>query len=327
MAKGNARKTSQVKASQKASEAISLPPGLAPPPGLPTPSASQRKKGERYAKQLAGHESAQPLVRPPGLESIAEDAIMPIKVDATEDDETSSSVSPMYIESSISTPESTLDTLEAIPSEIYQVQLLGLPNEILCDAMFEVVLQQARLNGHYSGYRTTPGESTGEAVVDITNESAAEWCLQHFRSCSWGVGGTMLGAEIISKPSSEQVGELFEEFLFAGFQPGPLFQEGKLDGELDESDGVESALYTDNERLTGLSSHALPFVPGARLSAEAPEFVMSAMTGGLSAGAQEFVPGQLTEKIVALSSKFANTSDVSTVDGDSEVDSEKEAAH
>jgi len=338
MARGGSRKSSQAKPTQQASDALSLPPGLAPPPGLPAPTAASRRKA---AKQLAGIDALQPsLVRPPGLESIAEDPIISTKTD--EDAETSSTTSPMYVESS--TGGTSIDNLisgrtgeEDMLSEMYQVQLSGLPNEILCGAMFEVVLQQARLNGYYSSYTTTLGESSGEALIYLPTESAAEWCLYHFRSCSWGLGGTMLAAEIVSRPTCEQVGELFEDGLFedglfdqlASFSPS-LFQEGDhLEVVGDESDGTDVPLYADSERQSArLSSDAPAFVPGsaplARLSIEAPEFVMSAMVGGLSAEAHEFVPGQLTEKLVALSSKLANTSDVSTVDGDSEAESEKE---
>jgi hypothetical protein len=241
----------------------------------------------------------------------------------------------MYIDSSIGVPESSLDSLgsplEAAPAEMYQVQLTGLPNEILCGAMFKVVLQQARLNGYYSSYSTTPGGSSGEAVISLLTEEAADWCVYHFRNCSWGAGGTMLGAELISRPSSEQVSELFDELFdsLAAFPPGPLFQEADaLDASLIASDAVETSLYADSERQAArLSSDAPAFVPGstvARFSAEAPEFVMPAMLGGLSAEAHEFIPGQLTEKLMALSSKFANNSDVSTVDGDSDRDSEKD---
>jgi hypothetical protein len=255
---------------------------------------------------------------------------MPTK-EAAEDAETSSTTSPMYIDSSIGVPESTLDSLgspmEAAPVEMYQVQLTGLPNEILCGAMFEVVLQQARLNGFYSSYTTTPGRSSGEAVVSLPTEEVADWCVYHFRSCSWGVGGTMLGAELISRPSSEQVSEIFDSL--AAFPAGPLFQEGDaLDTSLIASDAIEASLYADSDRQAArLSSDAPAFVPGstvARFSAEAPEFVMPLMLGGLSAGAHEFIPGQLTEKLMALSSKLANNSDVSTVDGDSDRDSEKD---
>jgi hypothetical protein len=239
---------------------------------------------------------------------------MPIKVDKAEDAETSSTTSPMYITGAPESIVGSSEELEAIPSEMYQVRLSGLPNQILGGPMFKVVLQQARLNGSYSSYSTTPGKSCGEALINLPTESAAEWCLHHFSCCSWGIGGSMITVELVSRPSCEQMSGLFEDPLFdsmAPLQPGLLFQEGDLLGA-----DIDS-------QTTRLSFDAPAFVPSAMLPVEAPEVVVSATDSWLSAEAHEFVPGQSMEKIAVLSSKFANSSDVSTVDEDSEPDSEK----
>merc|ERR1719440_426252 len=81
-----------------------------------------------------------------------------------------------------------------------------------------------------------------------------------------------------------------------------------------------------NEELAAAAAFQAFGAEGERPSGfdiDAPAFVPTcAASGGLSAEAPVFVPGQ---KSMALDQKFTNNSDVSTVDGESESDEEKAA--
>jgi len=268
---------------QQVSEDLAGPPGLALPPGLSAPSGSARKKA---AKRLADLELAAAgyppgLSPPPGLETIDEDV-------AHSDSTTVDGNSTEFTESPAGARESAWDD-----SEMYQVQLSGLPNEILSDIMFKAVLQQAQLNGSYSSFSTSPGKACGTAVVNLISASAAEWAVVHFHGRVWA-DDRCVTAYLVPKIQSE------EEAWF------------------------QSCADMEFDGISFQSFVAEVEVPSTGFSADSPAFVPSQATpNAMSAEAAVFVPGQ---KSMALDQKFANGSDVSTsVDGESESDEEKVA--
>jgi len=295
-------KAPRTKKQQQVVDTIEPPPGLAPPPGLPVLSGSARKKA---AKRLADSDLAgcpPGLSLPPGLEPIAEDAATSESTAAGDD---SSTASPAYGS-----------------EEMHQVQLTGLPNEILSDMMFQAVLQQAQLGGAYANFSTTRGKRFGKALINFTSEFAAEWCVQHFHGRSWAADGTVVNACLLSSSRSEKEanGEPLPDsiWLEAWFQEACAMENlGEFeDFHLAASAPAFQAFGSDTDRPSvGFSFDTPAFVPTG-ISA-------SGLCGGLSAEAPAFVPGQ---KSMALDRKFANGSDVSTVDGESESDEEKVAA-
>jgi len=325
---------------RQAAEATPLPAGIEPPPGLPPPglSASARKKAIR---KLAEAE----ITAPPGLETIVED------------DDSESTADGTSQPSSIGAAESVID------SEMPQVRVAGLPNELLADLMFQAVLQQGHLKGLYTGFTTRRGDRCGEATINFVDESAAEWCVHHFNGCCWAADGRPVEAHLLTRVKAVHeagpfaVGQLVE-------MVGLVSREdlNGLCGTLtawDAAVGRWTVLLLSGEAVRGRPENLVapsmevstgtceePWLEAwfdqacapditqfydAELalfqgfSADAPAFIPSsagADSVGLSAEALVFVPG---DKSVALDQKFTSTSDVSTVDGESEPDSEKNA--
>jgi hypothetical protein len=190
------------------------------------------------------------------------------------------------------------------PAEgIHQVQLVGLPNEILSDMMFRAVLQQAQLNGSYSSFTTSPGKNLpwGEAVIDLVSDSAAQWCCYHFHGRSWMADGTEVIATLLTPSSFEQD---------AALEPLAQFDETWLESLAMESAWFQSACAMESLAMEGLSFDSLAYSSSC------------AAAGGLSAEAPVFVPGM---KSMGVDNSLANNSDVSTVDGESESDEDKVA--
>lgn len=160
---------------QQAAEATPLVPGIAPPPGLRPPglSASACKKAIRKLEAE--------LFAPPGLETIAED---------DDSESTADGTSPTISDGAA---ESIID------SETPQVRVVGLPNELLSDLMFQAVLQQAHLKGLHTGFLTRHGDRCGEAVINFVDESAAEWCVQHFHGRRWAADGRPVEAHLLTR--------------------------------------------------------------------------------------------------------------------------------
>jgi hypothetical protein len=214
-----------------------------------------------------------------------------------------------------------------------------MPNELLGGEMFQAVLQQAQLKGEYESYTTELGPKlVGEVVINLFNASVAEWCVRHFHGCCW-VNNIMVEAQFLNKPPCPEqdlafgawvedaspdlsldawpeVGDLeFADCQAAslfGLEPAAAFHLPQMQGDGDETlaEGqlTDAVVSADIER------------PSIALSIDAPAFVPAfAVPVALSAEAPVFVPGNMTEK-----DKLAITSDASTADGESEVDSEKE---
>lgn len=297
---------------QQVSDVVPLPPGLAPPPGLPAPARSTRKKAaRRHSDELAAAGCPPGLTLPPGLETIAEDVVTS---DSTTVGDTSPPPSPMFAKSSAGALESNLESVTyttQVSGEIHQVQLTGLPNEILNDQMLRAVLQQAQLNGCYSSFTTSHGKSCGEALIELVSQPAAEWCVQHFHGRRWAANDTLVSAYLLTPSSTEHQCESPDQQLPEEFWLEAWFHDAC---ELGEEISVNAASFPhiDTQRLS------------AGLSAGAPAFVPSYVaSGGLSAEAPVFVPGQ---KSTSFDQKSTNTSDASTVDEEeSESDDEKVA--
>lgn len=282
------------------SEELEPPPGLpaptklAPPPGLPAPSTSRKKASKkRHADaglDLAAAGCPPGLSLPPGLETINEDV--------ANSESTASGESPVYLDSSADASQAS--------EEMHQVQLTGLPNQILSDMMMEAVLQQAQLNGCYTSFTTSPGKSCGEVVINMVSAEAAEWCAQHFHGRSWSADGTVVSACLLNQNTTEaEISDVPERaWLEAWFQEACAMEGyGKLDEEIFQP--VDAMLE----------------MPASGFPVDAPAFLPTPMTfGGFSAEAPVFVPGQKSME------KFSNNSECSTVDGESESDEDKAAA-
>jgi len=80
----------------------------------------------------------------------------------------------------------------------HSVRISGLPNELLSDAMFEVVLDQASVGNALVSFTTRKGKRTGEAVVRVKTSSAASHCVRHFQGCHWDARGAVVKAEVVS---------------------------------------------------------------------------------------------------------------------------------
>jgi hypothetical protein len=80
----------------------------------------------------------------------------------------------------------------------HAVRISGLPNELLSDVMFEVVLDQACVSDALVSFTTRKGKRTGEAVVRVKSSSAASHCVRHFQGCHWDARGAVVKAEVVS---------------------------------------------------------------------------------------------------------------------------------
>jgi hypothetical protein len=222
-----------------------------------------------------------------------------ISEDVANSDSTTSGDSPAYLESSADASQAS--------EEMHQVQLTGLPNQILSDMMMEAVLQQAQLNGCYTSFTTTPGpgKSCGEVVINMVSAEAAEWCAQHFHGRSWSADGTVVSACLLNQNITEaEMNDVPERaWLEAWFQEACAMEGyGKLDEETFQP--VDSTLE----------------MPSSGFSVDTPAYLPLPMSfGGFSAEAPVFVPGQKSLE------KLSNNSECSTVDGESESDEDKAA--
>jgi len=212
-----------------------------------------------------------------------------------------------------------------LPEEIalemlHQVQLVGLPNEILNDDMFPAVLQQAQLKGSYTGFSLTPGTEKpwGEAVINLVSHSCAEWCAYHFHGCSWMADGTEVSAQLLQPENFDH--EVALEAM-------PMLDETWLEAWYPDACAMEQLLMEGmgDEFEAPVLGHEFE-APVLGLEAEPPQDVsldslalVPASTGQLSAEAPVFVPGQ---KSMAFDQGMPNNSDVSTEDG-SESEEEK----
>jgi len=303
------RKTYRVKHEQVSSE-VAPPPGLAPPPGNSAPAPSSRNKVVRRLVDAelasAGFPPGLPipagLAAPPGLETIAEDV-------ATSDSTTAGESTPP---SPTSCEKSSFGTMESeVSEEMHRVQLIGLPNQILSDPMFQAVLQQAQLNGQYTSFTTRPGKPYGEALVNLVSHSAAEWCAYHFHSRVWTADGVPVEAKLLDESSAEQEATVAD----------PSADEAWLETWFIEACAMKGVAELGEAELGEVwFPEATPQRPSASFSADAPAFMPSSV--GLSAEARVFVPGK---KSLALDQRCTNNSDVSTVDGESESDEDKAA--
>eukprot|EP00928_Gymnodinium_smaydae_P023198 TRINITY_DN19234_c0_g2_i1.p1 TRINITY_DN19234_c0_g2~~TRINITY_DN19234_c0_g2_i1.p1 ORF type:complete len:414 (-),score=110.68 TRINITY_DN19234_c0_g2_i1:406-1566(-) len=238
--------------------AVEPPPGLAPPPGFEAAAASSDSSG------------SQCLSPPPGLagESTSQDSIGSVNAAAA-----------------------------AQPTEgALQVTISGLPNDILSEAMFEAVLQQAGLDGVIVSFTTSKGKSWGKAVVVVSDAFTAEWCANHFRGRRWNSSGT----EVIARISPVAGAKAPEKTAAPGF--------------------VGSS---------GLSAQAAEFQPKNSQETSTKAAGARGAAGTLSAEAPTFVPGALLANGASAATRKhrqggAATSDTSTEVGDSELDDEKE---
>jgi hypothetical protein len=208
--------------------------------------------------------------------------------------------------------------------EMHQVQLTGLPNEILSDMMFEAVLQQAHLNGAYVSYTTCLGKHHGEAVVNLNSASAAEWCAHHFHDRSWMADGTAVVAQLLPSSAPEQEA-LADDLSTEVWEQADEFDYGAWNFSADAA-VFDPSQFQEVHGTSGAFEYDCNFgvelerpLPGG-FSVDAPAFVPTPVAPArLSAKAPVFVPGKSGDK-------STNNSDVSTVDGESESDEEKEGA-
>jgi len=246
-------------------------PALDPPPGL------EDKEDDRPP----GLEDP-----PPGLEAIAVD---------------------MASSKSKIVAPATWNSSTNLSGVMHQVQLIGLPNELLSEPAFQAVLEQAQLEGFYSGVTLSQGKLWGEAVIDLTDEFAVGWCVQHFHGRSWAADGTPVSACILAREDlvEEVHDESDESWLEAWYKEACRFGLGL------HSEDANASVAAEVFPLTAEES------PPSVLSADAPTLVTKLLPPSeLSANAPIFVPG---EKIIDIGEKIP-ASDVSTVDAESECD-------
>jgi hypothetical protein len=267
MAKGHARKPVQQKPLTHAAEVVALPPGLAPP-GLAVSYASAGK-----AVNTIDIPMPPGLAPPPGLEMVEECG------------------APGH--STI-----TRDLQIPLVSATGQCEVLvtGLSNAMLSDVMFEAILHQARLDGQYASFKTIPRASSGEALISLYSESAAERCMSHFQGRPWGPHGKTVHARLL---------------------------QGKKEKTRQQPMRLEpSWAHLDNGTAGAISNNFDKYGSSTRFSADAPVFVPGALH--MSSMTPAFITGCVTEMRTALDDKFVNASDVSTADGESDVESAKE---
>jgi len=82
------------------------------------------------------------------------------------------------------------------PSARVNVHVYGLPNN-LCNTMcMEAVIEQAGLEEFVISCEAWPGNSHGEATIQLVTRDAGEQCLRHFHGCRWCSSGTVVAAEM-----------------------------------------------------------------------------------------------------------------------------------
>jgi hypothetical protein len=283
-------------------EEHNLPPGLEAPPGLPAPSSAARKSLEL---------ALPPGLAPPGLETIAEDA----DSESTAADESSPP-------SSVGATESNLD------SEGPQVRVTGLPNEILSNLMFSAALQQAGCKGLYASFTTVLGAKFGEALIKMVDESSAQWIAHHFHGRCWAADGRLVEAHVLSKSKAEPEADIPCTAEANDASEGS--EEAWLEAWFQEAAQKDMSAFVEAEfaffqaqnfgyGLWGEVERRLSEELCADVSTLQPSCA-GASSGRLSAEAPEFTPGKQS---IVLDQKCTNTSDVSTVDGESESDEDK----
>lgn len=91
---------------------------------------------------------------------------------------------------------------DTVDSQVF-VLVGGLPNNLLQHSRFEVVLQQAFLTSEVSAFLTNKGKPSGEALLKVDCQSAAEHCLRHFRACCWGWQKVGITAKILREDDAD----------------------------------------------------------------------------------------------------------------------------
>mmetsp|Transcript_148083 Transcript_148083/g.258335 ORF Transcript_148083/g.258335 Transcript_148083/m.258335 type:complete len:308 (+) Transcript_148083:133-1056(+) len=286
-------------------KAISTMTPVEPPPGLEHlagVAAVSNRKAEQQRRRPRGQETRsekwkkkqsekieKSVPRPPGLE-FPPGLEEPLESSTTASNNSSNSPSsPMYIKSSLMAPES-------LP--VHRVQISGLPNAILSHLMLEAVLQQAQLSTYVVTFTTKPGKVSGEAVVTLVSEEAAECCVQHFQGCHWDASGAAVCARYLPPAGSKVAVPAHNKIVAA------LATSRGMSAEAAEFQPLQVGSASQK---TDLSVDAPIFMPGALTSSmfEAPM---------LCAEAPAFIPKK----------NFVTSSDVSTEDLGSESDEDKE---
>jgi hypothetical protein len=182
---------------------------------------------------------------------------------------------------------------EAASAGMHEVKVIGLPNAMLSDVMFETVLHQARLDEQYASFTTSLGAQFGEAVISLYNACAAEQCVHHFQGRQWGPKGNTICARLVSsKPMRPKVSQ------------ASRFHQ-------DTAHKYTRSSHYEFKKPFGLSADAHVFIPGSSL--------MSTLT-------PMFISSSATKETSSHVKKAAHMSDMSTVDGDSDVDSSNDGS-
>lgn len=263
---------------------------------------SEKEKGQEKEKEKETSVLPPPgLVLPPGLEELEDSTT------ASNDSEEISPSSPMYIKSS---------AIAADLMPAHRLQISGLPNAILSNLMLEAVLQQAQLSNYVVSFTTKPGKVSGEAIVTLVSEEAAEWCAQHFQGCRWCSSGTAVSIRHLPPPETKAASAPTHKSARAVVEKPETFP-SMLSAEAAEFQPSQaaSAMWTD------LSVDAPVFMPGAFTAAATYE-ASTYETSMLCAEAPVFVPSLYEDKDAQ---KFVTSSDVSTEDLGSESDVDRSA--
>lgn len=294
--------TASAAAASLVKASVEPPPGLehlAGVAGVSNRKAEQQRRRPRgqeaRSEKLKKKQSEKKLPQPPGLD-LPPGLEEPLEENSTtaSNDSSNSPSSPMYVKSSLMAPE---------PLPVHRVKINGLPNALLSHLMLEAVLQQANLSTYVTTFTTKPGKVSGEVVVTLVNEEAAEWCVQHFQGCHWDASGAAVYAEYL-RPSSSKA-TMPEHSKSAGgvaMKATSRWMSAEA-AEFQPSQAASASHKTD------LSVDAPVFTPGALTASmfEAPR---------LCAEAPAFIPKK----------NFVTSSDVSTEDLGSESDEDKECA-
>jgi len=217
------------------------------------------------------------LMLPPGLEGFYK--------------KTDSPVMPLLPEFPVDLPQAPSFALSSI-----QVHVLGLPNRLLSDAMLEAMTEQAGVDSMVLGFRTFPGQSTGEAFVTFDNSFAASRFAAHVQGVRWGPG-TKVVVRVVA-PKTPAPSKLRQQ---------PAGTPAKKAGELRAHLKKDAPAYIHvSSQLSAAAPAFVPLVAYVERSAETPVRVAAA------AGAAEF----------ACLSQAG--SDVSTEIGESEAELDKD---
>jgi hypothetical protein len=224
--------------------------------------------------------------KPPGLPTACNDMPPGLTPPGLSIDEVCASIeiptipSPLYV---LTSEEDTQVSESPRPPlvMVHRVAIAGLPNAMLSEKMFEVVLAQANLDDQFTHFITSPGKVSGEAMVMLKTAQAAEQCIRHFQGRPWGPRGDIVCARWLPCEAATR----------------PVCK------------APAKSVPAPSRKTAAADSPA--FVPEPSVSK------LIRPTSKMSAAAPAFVPGKGGGR---------NTSDVSTVDGGSEPDSENDGA-